>query len=31
MTAKTRYDSLVSNRSQYLNEATDAAKLPYLI
>ena len=33
MTAKTRYDSLVSNRSQYLNEATDAAKLtlPYLV
>ena len=33
MTAKTRYDSLVSNRSQYLNEATAAAKLtlPYLI
>ena len=33
MTAKTRYDSLVSNRSQYLTEAKDAAELtlPYLI
>ena len=33
MTAKTRYDNLVSNRSQYLDEATEAAKLtlPYLI
>ena len=33
MTAKTRYDSLVGNRSQYLDEATEAAKLtlPYLI
>ncbi len=33
MTAKRRYDSLVSDRSQYLNEATDAAKLtiPYLV
>ena len=33
MTAKTRYDYLVSDRSQYLNEATDAAKLtlPYLV
>ena len=33
MTAKTRYDSLVSDRSQYLNEATAAAKLtlPYLV
>ena len=33
MTAKTRYDNLVSNRSQYLNEATAAAKLtlPYLV
>ena len=33
MTAKTRYDTLVSNRSQYLDEATEAAKLtlPYLI
>ena len=33
MTAKTRYDSLVSNRSQYLSEAEDASELtlPYLI
>ena len=33
MTAKTRYDNLVSNRSQYLNEATAASKLtlPYLV
>ena len=33
MTAKTRYDSLVSNRTQYLSEAEDAAELtlPYLI
>ena len=33
MTAKTRYDSLVGARTQYLSEAEDAAelKLPYLI
>ena len=33
MTAKTRYDSLVGARSQYLSEAEDAAELtlPYLI
>ena len=33
MTAKTRYDNLVANRSQYLNEAKEASKLtlPYLI
>ena len=33
MTAKERYDYLASDRSQFLNEAEDAAKLtlPYLI
>ena len=33
MSAKTRYDSLSSNRSQFLNTAEEAAKLtiPYLI
>ena len=33
MTAKTRYDSLISKRSQFLREARDATKLtlPYLI
>ena len=33
MTAKSRYDNLSSDRSQFLNEAEDATKLtlPYLI
>ena len=33
MTAKTRYDNLSSDRSQFLTEAEDATKLtlPYLI
>ena len=33
MTAKSRYDSLSSDRSQFLNEAEEAGKLtlPYLI